>query len=89
MDAIADLSPELKLAGHDLKAKEDAVVVVRGPAPVIGGAVEEVLVAPNTDEGTFHNEMYLVKNTKNPEKLEVRTLGAENDLGITIDFFRN
>ncbi|WCR56775.1 cell surface protein [Rickettsia asembonensis] len=28
--------------------------------------------------------MYLVKNTKNPEKLEVRTLGAENDLGITI-----
>lgn len=84
LDAIADLSPELKLAGHDLKAKEDAVVVVRGPAPVIGGAVEEVLVAPNTDEGTFHNEMYLVKNTKNPEKLEVRTLGAENDLGITI-----
>lgn len=84
LDAIADLSPELKLAGHDLKAKEEVVVVVRGPAPVIGRAVEEALVAPNTPEGIFHNEMYLVKNTKNPEKLEVRTLGAENDLGITI-----
>ncbi|WP_236682695.1 hypothetical protein [Rickettsia felis] len=84
LDAITDLNPELKLAGHDLKAKEEAAPVVRGPAPVIGRAVEEALVAPNTDEGTFHNEMYLVKNTKNPEKLEVRTLGAENDLGITI-----
>ncbi|KJW02989.1 cell surface antigen-like Sca8 domain protein [Rickettsia endosymbiont of Ixodes pacificus] len=28
--------------------------------------------------------MYLAKNKKNPEELEVRTLGAENDLGITI-----
>ncbi|MCC8419371.1 MAG: hypothetical protein LN590_07730 [Rickettsia endosymbiont of Glossina mortisans submortisans] len=84
LDAIADLNPELKLASHDLKAKEKAAPVVRGPAPVIGRVVEEALVAPNTDEGTFHNEMYLVKNTKNPEKLEVRTLGAENDLGITI-----
>lgn len=53
LDAIADLSPELKLAGHDLKAKEEAVVVVRGPAPVIGRAVEEALVAPNTPKGYF------------------------------------
>ncbi|WP_233418969.1 hypothetical protein [Rickettsia tamurae] len=84
LDAIVDLSPELKLAGHDLKAKEDAAVVVRAPAPVIGGAVKEVLVAPNTLDGIFHNEMYLAKNKKNPEELEVRTLGVENDLGITI-----
>ncbi|WP_410956199.1 cell surface protein [Rickettsia koreansis] len=28
--------------------------------------------------------MYLAKNNGNPRKLEVRTLGAETDLGITI-----
>ncbi|WP_410525668.1 cell surface protein [Rickettsia helvetica] len=61
LDAIADLSPELKLAGHDLKAKEGAAVVGGVPASVIGGAaaaaVAEILVAPNTLEGIFHNEM--------------------------------
>lgn len=82
LDAIGD--DELKLAG--IKAKEDAALRGRiaAPAPVVGRAVAEVLVAPNTLDRIFHNEMYLANNNGNPGKLEVSTLGAETDLGITI-----
>lgn len=82
LDSIGD--DELKLAG--IKAKEDAALRGRiaAPAPVVGRAVAEVLVATNTLDRIFHNEMYLANNNGNPGKLEVSTLGAETDLGITI-----